>query len=317
MALVIDVERIRDAHRHIDGVFLDTPVLSDPGLDAELGCLVLAKDETDNPIGSFKGRGTELFAAIELKSGETVVCASAGNFGQGLARAAVRRGLGCIVYAAETANPLKIEAMRRLGAEVRLSGADFDAAKAAARRDAAAAGLRFVEDGAEAAIAEGAGTIGLELAAAHAFDVILVPLGNGALLGGVGTAIRHAAPNVEIIGVVAEGAPAMKLSLEAGSVIETERAATMADGIAVRVPVPASLGPLRDCCDGVVAVSEAAIFEAMRLVHGHLRRIVEPSGAVGLAAVVADPARFRGRAVATILCGRNIADGLRERLLAA
>ncbi len=311
------LERILDAARHIDPVFLDSPTHTSAALDAALRCQLLAKDETANPIGSFKGRGTELFAALALQPGEPVVCASAGNFGQGLARAAIRRGHACTVFAAQTANPVKLDAMRRLGAEVRLSGPDFDAAKDAARQHAAAGGQRFVEDGIEAELAEGAGTLALELAASAPFDAIVVQVGNGALLAGVGSAIRHVAPHAEIVAVVAAGAPAMKLSIDAGRVIETARAETIADGIAVRVPIAATLAHLRTCCDDVVAVSEARIFEAMRLIHRHLGIAVEPSGAVGVAAILDLPERFAGRRVATILCGRNLSPAMRERLLAA
>ncbi|KZD12279.1 threonine ammonia-lyase [Oceanibaculum pacificum] len=316
MSAAPSLAAIRAATRHIDPVFLNSPVRRSEALDAALGCKVLAKDETGNPIHSFKGRGTELFAATALQPGEAIVSASAGNFGQGLARAASRRGHRCVIFAAETANPLKIEAMRGFGAEVRLAGADFDAAKHAARAYAAETGLRFVEDGAEPAISEGAGTLALELAEAEEFDTLLVQLGNGALLAGVGTALRAVLPQVEIVAVVAANAPAMKLSLEAGRAIETERADTMADGIAVRVPVPEILPILPACHDRLAMVSEAQIFEAMRLIHTHLGLVTEPSGAAGLAAILADPGRFRGKRVATILCGSNIAAPLRERLLA-
>lgn len=311
------LDRILDASRHIDPVFLDSPTHTSASLDVALRCRLLAKDETANPIGSFKGRGTELFAALALQPGEAVVCASAGNFGQGLARAAIRRGHACTVFAAETANPVKLDAMRRLGAEVQLSGADFDAAKDAARGHAAAGGRRFVEDGGEAELAEGAGTLALELAASTPFDAIVVQVGNGALLAGVGTAIRHVAPQAEIVAVVAAGAPAMKLSIDAGRAIETARADTIADGIAVRVPIAATLAHLRACCDDVVAVSEARIFEAMRLIHHHLGVAVEASGAVGVAAILDTPERFAGRRVATILCGGNLSPAMRARLLAA
>ena len=317
MPTLTRLDRILGASRHIDPVFLDSPTLTNAAFDATLHCQLVAKNETANPIGSFKGRGTEFFAALALPPGEPVICASAGNFGQGLARAAIRRGHACTVFAAETANPVKLDAMRRLGAEVRLAGADFDAAKDAARRNAAAVGLRFVEDGSEAELAEGAGTLALELAASTPFDAIVVQLGNGALLAGVGTAIRHVAPHAEIMAVVAAGAPAMKLSIDAGQVIETAHADTIADGIAVRVPIAATLAQLRACCDNVVAVSEARIFEAMRLIHHHLGVAVEPSGAVGVAAILDDPERFAGRRVATILCGGNLSPAMRERLLAA
>jgi threonine dehydratase len=317
MALDVRPENISSAAGRIDPVFLDTPLIASPVLDRDLGCAVLAKLESVNPIGSFKGRGAEYFAATQLRPGESVACASAGNFGQGLAWAATRRGHACTVFAAQTANPVKVEAMGRLGARVRLEGADFDAAKAAARAHADLTGARFVEDGAEAAIAEGAGTIALELLADATFDAIVVQLGNGALLAGVGTALRHAAPDVEIIAVVAQTAPAMKLSLEAGRAIETPTADTMAEGIAVRVPIAETLPLLRTCCDDIVAVSEAQLFEAMVRLRRRLGIVAEPAGAAGLAAIAAQPARFEGRRVVTIVSGGNISPQLGERLEAA
>ncbi len=315
MSFTISLAGIVAAPSQIDPVFLNSPVLEGTRLDRSLGCQVVAKVETENPVGSFKGRGTELFAATALTPGQTVVCASAGNFGQGLARAAGRRGHACVVFAAENANSMKIEAMRRFGADVKLVGSDFDAAKEAAHIYASERGLRFVEDGSEAAIAEGAGTIGLELVAAERFDAILVQLGNGALLAGVGTALRELAPRTEIIAVVAANAPAMKLSLEAGAAVQTGQANTIADGIAVRVPIPGTLALLRHCCDDIVAVEDTAIVQALRLAHRDLGLILEPAGAAGIAAMMADPGRFRGRRIATLLSGGNLSSELRAQLL--
>jgi threonine dehydratase len=317
MPATLDIARMLTARQHIDPVFLDTPLVGHPALDAALGCSLVSKVETLNPIRSFKGRGTELFANAELRTGEGLVCASAGNFGQGLARAVTKRGHTCVVFAAEAANPLKVAAMQRLGAEVRLTGADFDEAKDAARVFARESGLRFVEDGAEPTIAEGAGTIGLELtAAAPQVDTVIVPLGNGALLAGVGAAIRHTAPQIEIIAVVAERAPAMQLSLGEGRVVETERTDTIADGIEVRVPVPEALTMLEGRYDAVVAVSERDIVAAMQMAHEHLGLVLEPAGAVGLAAILADPSRYRARRIATILTGSNISTEMRDQLFA-
>ncbi|NUR22238.1 pyridoxal-phosphate dependent enzyme [Frateuria sp.] len=309
-------DRILQASGHIDPVFLDSPQASDDALDARLGCPLLAKIEFANPIGSFKGRGADVFCATALAPAEAVCCASAGNFGQGLARAAARLGHACTVFAAHGANEVKVEAMRRLGAQIRLHGHDFDAAKDAARTHAAEHGLRYVEDGAEAAIAEGAGTIALELLRDGDFDAVVVPVGNGALLAGIGTVLRRLAPAVEIVAAVAAGAPAMKLSIDAERVVATARADTVADGIAVRVPIASTLAHLRSCCDATVAVSESQILDAMRLIHRHLGHCVEPSGAVGVAAVLAQPARYAGRRVATVLTGANLSQPMRERLLA-
>jgi threonine dehydratase len=313
---LIDIARVLTAYTHIDPVFLNSPLFQHPALDVVLGCQVVCKVETLNPIRSFKGRGAELYVATELRAGETMVCASAGNFGQGLAYSATRRGYTCIVFAAETANTVKVEAMRRLGADVHLVRADFDQAKEAARGFAHQRGFRFVEDGAEPTIAEGAGTIGVELtASAGNLDAVTVPLGDGALLSGIGAAIRHLAPRIEIIGVVAEKAPALQLSLAAGRIVETADANTIADGIAGRVPVPEALALLDGLYDSIVAVTEAQIVAGMRLAHQHLGLVVEPSAAVGLAAVMADPHRFHGKRIATILTGSNISTEMRERLI--
>src|SRR5262249_47621404 len=157
--------------------------------------------------------------------------ASAGNFGQGLAYACRARGVKTILFAATSANPLKIDRMRALGADVRLAGADFDAAKQAARDFARLPGYRFIEDGWEPAIAEGAGTIGVEISAWPApIQTLLVPIGNGALACGVGRWLKAVSPQTRIVGVVAEAAPAMRLSWLSGTVVATERADTIADG---------------------------------------------------------------------------------------
>ncbi|HEV2621947.1 MAG TPA: pyridoxal-phosphate dependent enzyme [Frateuria sp.] len=316
MAPIPRFDRIVQAARYIDPLFLQTPLVRDDALDRMLGCRLLAKIELANAIGSFKGRGAELFCATELAAAEAVCCASAGNFGQGLARAAARRGHACTVFAACDANPVKVEAMRRFGARVVLEGDDFDAAKDAARAHAAEDDLRYVEDGAEAAIAEGAGTVALELLRDADFDTLVVPLGNGALLAGIATVLRRLAPTVRIIAAVAAGAPAMKLSLDAGHVVATARADTIADGIAVRAPIAATLDYLRSCCDASVAVSESQIFDAMRLIHRHLGHDVEPAAAVGVAAVLAQPLHHAGRRVATVLTGANLSGPMRARLLA-
>jgi threonine dehydratase len=290
----------------IDPVFLRSPLLRDTSLDGVTGAGVVLKVESLNPIRSFKGRGTELLVA-GLSGRPPLVCASAGNFGQGLARAAVRRGLPVTVFAAERANPLKVAAMRALGADVRLEGADFDAAKAAARRHAERSGGMYVEDGALPEIAEGAGTIALELTEAGvAPDVMLVPLGNGALVTGIGAWLRHASPATRVVAVVAAGAPSMRLSFEQDRAVSTPSAETIADGIAVREPVPYALETMRGTVDEVMTVADAAIVRAMRLVHEHLGVVVEPAGVAGLAALLTDADRWRGALVATPLCGGNV-----------
>jgi threonine dehydratase len=304
--LRLSAARIEQAATVIDPVFLNTPEVSFEPLSRELGAEVWLKVETLNPIRSFKGRGTEFLAAT-LQDETPLVAASAGNFGQGLARASVRRGRRIVMFAAETANPMKVARMRELGAEVTLAGRDFDAAKQAAGKYAERTGFRFVEDGREPAISEGAGTIALELSSG--FDTILVPVGNGALINGIGTWMKAASPATKIIGVCAATAPAMAISWRSGALQTTASAETIADGIAVRLPVAEALADMRHTTDDIVCVSEADLREAMRLLLRHTGLLIEPAGIAGIAALIEHRERFRGQRIVTPLCGSNVEMG--------
>jgi len=302
----LDLAHIEQALEVIDPVFLHTPQYRAEALEAVLGCRLVVKVETLNPIRSFKGRGAS-YAVAQVPVGTTLVCASAGNFGQAMAYACRARGVSLIVYASTHANPLKIERMRALGAEVRLEGEDFDAAKLAAKRFAAATGTNMVEDSLDPATGEGAGTIAVELLGwAEPFDALLVALGNGALLTGVGRWTKAHAPATQVVGIAAVGAPAMADSWRTGRIVEYERITTIADGIGVRVPVPEAVADMQGTVDDVVLVSDESILAAMQLLHQHLGVVVEPSGAVGIAAILEDRARFADQLVATILCGGNL-----------
>jgi threonine dehydratase/peptide deformylase len=314
----LSLDRIAAAAARLPAEFRDTPQYDCEPLSEALGCRLTIKVETANPIRSFKGRGASVLVDALAAAGERgpVVCASAGNWGQAVAYAARRAGLPTVVYASVNANPLKVARMAALGAEVRREGEDFDAAKAAARAWAAAAGTRWVEDGREAEVAEGHGSIAVELLArGDAFDHVLVPLGNGAMLAGIARWLKAASPATRVVGVCARGAPSMADSLREGRVVETARADTIADGFAVRVPVPEALEDLRGLVDEVLRVDDADIVTGMRLALAHAGLLLEPSGAVGLAALVAHRARFEGTRVATVLCGGNLADADRVRLL--
>ena len=313
----VSLAGIQQAARTIDPVFRDSPQFQSEPLSAATGVEVVLKVETVNPIRSFKGRGADhLLHQLEGRA-EALVCASAGNFGQGMAYAARRLGLPLTVFAAVSANPLKVERMRALGADVELEGDDFDAAKAAAVRSAAGSGALYVEDGLWGPIAEGAGTIALELTrdAAH-LDAVFVPLGNGSLVNGIGTWLRHALPGCRVVAVCAAGAPAMEISWRQGRPVSTERIDTIADGIAVRVPVPEALELMRGTVDEVMAVDDRQILDAMRALHREAGLVVEPAGAAGLAGILARSRELRGLRVATPLCGGNLTEEQVTRWLA-
>jgi threonine dehydratase len=303
----LSLERIGRAATVISPALRDSPQFECEPLSQALGAALTLKVETMNPLRSFKGRGAEFFVhenAARL-AGCTLVCASAGNWGQALAYVCRARRWPLVVFCAAAANPLKVQRMRAMGADVRLAGDDFDAAKDAARRFCADTGACFVEDGQEASIAEGAGTIAVELLRLQPFDTVLVPLGNGALLTGMGRWIKAHAPAVQVVGVCAQGADAMAASWREGRVVERAAAHTIADGIAVRRPVPQAVADMQGTVDDVLLVSEAALEHAMRLLFSRAGLLAEPAGAAGVAAVLEHPA-LRGQRLATVLCGSNV-----------
>lgn len=312
----LSVEHIEIASRVIDLVFRCAPQFESQSLSSALGMELVLKVETVNPIRSFKGRGADYFASHLSPGTRSPVCGSAGNFGQALAYAASRRGVRIVVFAAENANPLKIERMRSLGAEVRLYGADFDAAKRQARLYAEETGATFVEDGREPAVSEGAGTIALELCQLPgSLDFVLAPLGNGALLTGIGLWMKAYSQATRVIGICASGAPAMAISLKTGKAHSSFKASTIADGIAVRVPIPEALDDLSSVVDEVLLVEDNALIEAMQLAYRHHGLVLEPAGAAGLAAAVTYKARFLGGRAAVPLCGGNLTESQAQEWL--
>jgi threonine dehydratase len=303
------LDRVRAAVGEIDPAFLDTPALPCAPLGQALGCSVTLKVETLNPVRSFKGRGTETVAAVAREQGASrVVCASAGNLGQALAYTGSRRGLAVTVVAARTANPLKLRQIAACGAEVRLDGEDIEDARLLAREIAQAdRGAYLVEDSLDVATCEGAATIGLELVRDDPqLDVVLVALGGGAMASGVGYAVRSLAEHAQVMGIQPVGAPAMALSWRRRTVVETDSIETIADGVAGRCPIPEVLDDLLVVLDDVMLVREDSIKAGMRMLYEHAGLVVEPSAALGVAAVLEEPERFAGRRVTTILCGSNV-----------
>ena len=302
----IRIEAIREAAGVIDPVFLHSPQFVAESLSRLVGCRVVVKVETVNPIRCFKGRGAD-YMASKLPAGTRVITASAGNLGQAMAYACRRRGQKLTVYAATTANPLKVERMRMFGAEVILHGKDFDEAKIEAKRVAQRDGARMVEDSLDVETGEGAGTIGLELAEfPERIDAVAIAFGNGALACGIGRYLKHVRPATRVIAVQAQGAPAMIESWRARRIVRHETSATIADGIGIRIPIPECVDDMDGVIDEGVLVDEATIVRAIRVLHEHLGLAIEPSGAVSFAALLADPKKYAGSTVAVVLSGGNV-----------
>ena len=313
----LSLARIDAASREIPSLYRDSPQYVCETLADALGCRLTIKLEFLNPIRSFKARGAWMLLQALAQAGERgpIICASAGNWGQAVAWVGRELGLPVTVFAACNANPLKVARMRALGASVRQEGEDFDAAKQAARAFAQAGGGRMIEDGLDPQTAEGHGSIAHELLArGDAFDAVVVPLGNGALLAGIGRWFKAASPATRVIGVCAQGAPSMADSWREARAIPSAHANTLADGIAIREPIPEAVADLQGLVDEVLLVDDDDIVSAMRLADRHAGLMLEPAGAAGLAGVLAHRERFAGLRVATVLCGSNLADAQRELL---
>ena len=277
-----------------------------------LGRRVLLKREDTHELGSFKWRGAlPTLEAYKRKGVDTIITASTGNHGAATAWAAERLGMKAIVFASAGASRTKVATMEALGADVRLVGADFDEAKAEAERFAAEAGVLFV-DGLEREQYDGYTSIADEILdqAEERPRAVVVPVGNGALLGGIGLGICRRDPEVERIGVVAKAAPCMLLSWEAGQPVSCETSATFADGMGVRIAIPLAVEVLGEVATRMLQVSEQEIAHALGA-YAELGIRAEGAGAAPLAALpqlddVEDP-------IVLIVSGRNIDDELFTR----
>lgn len=309
----IQLSAIVDALSVIDPVFLNTPQYDCESLSEALGCHLTLKIETANPIRSFKGRGGFYLVAKRhragLLKGRRVIAASAGNWGQALAYACRAYGLPLTMFASVNANPLKIQMMKNLGAEMILTGEDFDAAKIAARTFALKTGGVQLEDGLDVEASEGAATIAVELMRTKLPpDIVFVPLGNGAMLTGIARWIKAVRPETQVIGVQSKGADAMARSWREKRLIIAESVNSIADGIAVRVPLPEALQDMESIVDDVVVVDDASIIRSMKLLYEKAGLLAEPSGAAGIAPILENPARYKGIHAAAIICGGNLTD---------
>jgi threonine dehydratase len=301
MAVMLDLrpERIEAALGWIDPVFRGSPQFVDEQLAGVLGREVVVKVETLNPIGSFKARGASVLVR-HLDPARTWVCSTAGNFGQALAYLARERDARVDVFVSPQVAPEKVSRMRTLGARVHKRDNPEDAA----RDHAAAAHDRLlVVDGREPAMAEGAGTIGIELASAGPFDTAVVQVGDGALIAGIACWFKSVTPQTRVIGVCASGAPAMARSHAARRPVTVEGVGTIATALAITDPVEESVARVTALVDEILLVDDDDLRRAMALIGESLGLLVEPAGAAGVAALLRHARELHGRRIAVILTG--------------
>jgi threonine dehydratase len=283
-----------------------------PGLSARLGLPVLLKREDLTPIFSFKVRGAYsrmvLLGAAERAAG--VIAASAGNHGQGVAYAARRLGLRCRIVMPRTTPGIKLEAVRRLDAEVELVGDDFDTAAAHCARLAAATGMTPIHAYDDLDVIAGQGTIGLELLRQAPPDLatILVPIGGGGLAAGIGAVVKAIRPAVRLVGVQPEDADAMRRSLAGGERVGLERVGIFADGVAVKTVGVHTFAICREVLDDCITVTTDELCAAIRDAFEEMRSVLEPAGALSIAGLkrLAREGRLRGGTVVAVASGANM-----------
>jgi threonine dehydratase len=287
-----------------------TPLVRIEKLSSELGCDYYAKLENLQPVGAFKVRGGVNLVgnASDEEKRSGLVSASTGNHGQSIAFAGRLFGARVIIYApTENVNESKMEAMRELGAEVRLHGRDFDEARLEAERVASEEGHRYVHSANESKLIAGVGAIGLEIFDDLAdVDVIIAPVGGGSCASGNCIVAKHLNPRVRVIAVQSESAPATwhawrNHNLDPYPTMKTEH-----EGLATRVPFEMTNRILWELLDDFVLVTDEEINEAVRLLARQANQIAEGAGAASLAAAIKVRDQLKGKKVVGILTGGNI-----------
>ncbi|HWI76210.1 MAG TPA: threonine ammonia-lyase [Sphingomicrobium sp.] len=301
------IDDIRAAAKRIEGAVVRTPMLKSRTLSEVIGAEVWLKFENLQFTSAYKERGAlnKLLQLTEEERARGVIAASAGNHSQAVAYHATRLGIPATIVMPASTPTVKVTKTEGYGAKVVLYGDMFDDAYAKARELALENGYVFVHPFDDPQIIAGAGTVGLEmLADAPDLDTIIVPIGGGGLMSGISIATRAVKPDIKLIGVEAELYPSMKCAIEGCHL--PLGGDTLAEGIAVKQPGELTSRILKHHVNDVVLVSERDIERAVAMLVGIEKTVVEGAGAAGFAAMLADPDRFKGKKVATLLCGGNI-----------
>ncbi len=307
---MIPLQQIENARERIREVVVDTPFARAPSLSEISGAEVYLKKENLQITGAFKIRGAfnKIASLSDAERANGVIAASAGNHAQGVAFSARHFGCRAVIVMPESTPLTKINGVKHYGADVILAGGNYDEAYAYATRYGKEHGLVFVHPFADDEVIAGQGTVALDILDCDPdLDAVLIPVGGGGLISGMASAIRAINPDIEVIGVSAEGAPALKRSFDAGRPEDSVSVRTIADGIAVRDTSPVTLGYMLETVDRVISVDDEEIANAILFLLERQKIIVEGAGAVGVAALLHRKLpELEGKKVAVLLSGGNV-----------
>lgn len=307
---MIDLTTIYQANERIQGVVVETPFAYAPRLSEECGCEIYLKKENLQVTGAFKIRGAynKIATLSESERAQGVIAASAGNHAQGVAMAAQIFGIKALIVMPESTPLTKINGVRYYGAEVILAGSNYDEAYAYASAYGQEHAMVFVHPFADEAVMAGQGTIALEmLETCPDLDAVVIPVGGGGLISGMASAIKALSPQTKVIGVSAQGAPAMKESFDAKQPIDSTSVRTIADGIAVRDTSEITLGHILETVDQIVTVDDEEIANAILFLLERQKLVVEGAGAAGVAAMLHGKLdELKNKKVGIVLSGGNM-----------
>ena len=307
---MLDVKKIYKAKERIKDIIVDTPFSYIPYLSEISGCEVYFKKENLQVTGAFKIRGAynKIASLSDEQRACGVVAASAGNHAQGVALSASKFNIKAVIIMPESTPLTKVNGVKYYGAEVILAGANYDEAYAYAIEYGKKNSLTFVHPFEDEDVIAGQGTIALDiLDKCKDLDAVVVPVGGGGLISGMACALKSINPNIEVIGVGAAGAPALKNSYELGRAVDSISVRTIADGIAVRDTSPITLKYMLESVDKFISVDDEEIASAILFLLEKQKLVVEGAGAVGVAALLHNKLEhLKGKKVAVVLSGGNM-----------
>ena len=294
-----------------------TPLKRGGAFSESLNANVFVKYEFLSPVKSFKIRGALnlAHALATSKSVSRVITVSTGNHGAAMAFACREYNLSLTVGVPVNCDQSKLELIRQFGGELEMIGRDLDETKELLQRRPLSPDTVFIEDGSCPEIVAGTSTVGAEIVQQLPnVDVVIVPVGNGALIGGIGTALKEFNPAIQVIGVQSDLAPCMALSFEAGHAVDTASCHTFATGMAVRVSIPEAVDLMLAVVDEMWVVSETNLKEAMALFDNNTGHLPEGAGVAPLAAALKMEAALENKTVCLIASGANVDDTLRQEI---